>query len=280
MADVAANQESTPAPADPAKANGNGNGNGAREHVVHATLKKAKRAVMEEVEYIQKVKAIDPKFKIKSYLSEEALLEAVRPVMLKHGLLFRPDDKEHELIKNEIVETAGGGRMFHTIVRSWVRIEHVDSDGYEVFPMLGEASNPGDKSVVVALTYSYKAALRYYLNIVSGDDVEGQSVDLDGKGSGIPAKDPVQLFNDAAVAIKRATDINTLVGYRGWYQSAKSGFNKTEIDSLNKIAERVETELKKKGAATPSASPASAQTPIQSTSQQQSPQSEAPEDMI
>jgi hypothetical protein len=121
-------------------------------------------AVMKEVGYVQKKRSAGLNY---SYAGEAALIEAIRPSMVEHGIYMHV--KEIVKVNRENYMTAKGTAMANTLVQGVVRFTHVSGDFIDV-QALGEGADAGDKSANKASTGLYKYAIRQTFCIETGDD--------------------------------------------------------------------------------------------------------------
>lgn len=121
------------------------------------TLLQRLHAVMQEVDYVQK----EPKKQGMQYsfVSHDAVTAKVRPLMVKHGVLYYPVDGKIEQVGNR------------TQMRMVVRFVNVD-DGQDFIDVVtaGYGIDPGDKGPGKAISYSVKYALLKALGLETGDD--------------------------------------------------------------------------------------------------------------
>lgn len=113
-----------------------------------------------------------------AYATEANFIAAVRPLMVKHGLVMLPTNVE----KNIDVITSDGRTTFASSVLVTYRLIDVETgDGIDV-QMVGTGNDNGDKSIYKALTGAFKYALRQIFMIGTGDDPEAS--DEDGNSTG------------------------------------------------------------------------------------------------
>jgi hypothetical protein len=159
-------------------------------------------AVMQEVAYVQKKGVND--FHDYSYAKEADFVRAIRPSMLKHGLLFLPVKQTTSVIQNE--------KKFLTTVEMVFRIVNVDdpTDFIEI-ASAGQGTDANDKGIYKAITGSKKYALALGLLVETGDDAEADSnVDRQAANEAAPVKkaypakrfDRSQKITGTAVAAK------------------------------------------------------------------------------
>ena len=129
----------------------------------HVNIHEAINAVMQEVGYVQKQRTAGLNY---SYAGEAALIEALRPVMVAHGIYCYPVGYDN-LAQTEYM-TKNGAPMTRTTLRATFRFQH--SDTFVDAQIYGESADSGDKSVNKAMTDAYKYVLRQTFCIETGDD--------------------------------------------------------------------------------------------------------------
>ncbi len=131
---------------------------------MHKTIHEAINAVMQEVGYVKKTKSGGLNY---SFAGESALISALRPAMVEHGIYM----SVHEIksITRETYTTKSGTPMINTVISAVVRFSHVSGESIDV-ASTGEGSDAGDKSANKAMTGLYKYAIRQTFCIETGDD--------------------------------------------------------------------------------------------------------------
>lgn len=122
-------------------------------------------AVMAEVTYIRKEKKEGMNYTI---VSHDAVTAKVRPVLLKHGIVYYPVRCEHTHI---------GNRAECALTVRFVNVEKPD-DFFEV-PTFGYGIDAQDKGPGKAMSYAVKYALLKALGLETGDDPDTDSIDHD-----------------------------------------------------------------------------------------------------
>lgn len=129
-----------------------------------SAIHEAIHKVMDEVGYVKKSRAQNLNY---SFAGEAALISALRPSMVEHGL-YMTVSKIHTITR-ENYTTKNGTAMVNTVIHASVRFTHVSGESFEV-DAVGEGSDSGDKSANKAMTGLYKYALRQTFCIETGDD--------------------------------------------------------------------------------------------------------------
>jgi hypothetical protein len=144
----------------------------------HKNIYEAINAVMQEVGYVQKKKGGDIPYK---FAGEAALIEALRPSMVEHGIFVYPSCVSNVVLEREFTtaDKPKGYTHFHatyTFVFMHVSGTFVESQAE------GEGIDYGDKAASKASTIAYKYALRQTFCIETGDDPDKYASDNDFGG--------------------------------------------------------------------------------------------------
>ncbi len=114
------------------------------------------------------------KFQGYDFRGIDSLMEALSPLLVKHGLIIIPHGKSHSLRERA---GKGGKAMFHAIVEMEYRVIHKDdanSDGVTtiiVGPFYGEALDTSDKATNKAMSFAYKyMAFQTFCIPIKGQD--------------------------------------------------------------------------------------------------------------
>ncbi|WP_136685662.1 ERF family protein [Falsirhodobacter xinxiangensis] len=120
-------------------------------------------AAMGEVTYIQKERKQGMNYTI---VSHDAVTAKVRPVLLKHGIVYYPVRCEHQ---------HNGNRAECAMTVRFVNIDE-PADFFDV-PTFGYGIDPQDKGPGKAMSYAVKYALLKALGLETGDDADHDSID-------------------------------------------------------------------------------------------------------
>jgi len=123
-------------------------------------------AIMNEVGYVQKEKSKDVKYSLKT---ENSVIQAIRPAMLKHGVYMYPagvKDAAHSQFEAGQYKNIWN-RIVATHVYRFVHAESATSIDVEV---LGDGADTGDKAGNKSMTTSKKYALLEAFLLETGDD--------------------------------------------------------------------------------------------------------------
>jgi len=130
-----------------------------------ANIHTAKLAVMQEVGYCRKTRAAGLGY---SFAGEAALIEALRPAMVDHGIVFGA--VAYDIVGDTSYQTKAGASMRLVRVKGVFRFTHAPSGTHEDVVAFGEGADNGDKSLNKAMTGALKYALRQTFVIETGDD--------------------------------------------------------------------------------------------------------------
>jgi len=128
------------------------------------TISTAIIEVMKEVGYVQKERKQGLKY---SFASEKALIAALRPAMIEHGIFAHVLSGKNT---REQYSTKSGTSMNVSVVCGMVRFIHAASETHIDVYAQGEGADVGDKSSNKAMTGLLKYALRQTFLIETGDD--------------------------------------------------------------------------------------------------------------
>lgn len=131
-------------------------------------LASAQRAVMLEVSYVQKQHS-----KVLGYAiaTEADVINAIRPAMLKHGIVVAP--VKIEGLDSGRWEGKNPGQVV-SMIRLVVtyRFTHVDSGEFQDVQVVGESHSYGDKACAAAITIAQKYSLLEFFLLERGTDPE------------------------------------------------------------------------------------------------------------
>lgn len=139
--------------------------------VDHKNIYEAFIAIMNEVGYVQKT-GINKAQNYK-YAGEAQLIETLRPVMLKHGVLCVPGEAKVCKVDHIVVGAIGSEKKtYRTVIRYTFVYTHAASSTHLQVQAIGEGVDTGDKAAYKAATGALKYALRQAFLIETGDDPE------------------------------------------------------------------------------------------------------------
>jgi hypothetical protein len=156
------------------------------------SLAEAMCRVMEHVSYVQKDKQMSGGGSYR-YVSVEAVIDALRPEMIRQQLVLLPAGIEP--LNVEHFEGKNGGRQNRTQVIYTFKLVHAASGQSEPVVVIGEAIDVGDKSSNKAMTAARKYALLMAFNIETGldpDDTPSHTQERAAAPQPKPAEAPKQ----------------------------------------------------------------------------------------
>lgn len=120
-----------------------------------------------------------------SYATEAGFIAAVRPLMIKHGLIILPVNVDSDTRPVIISETKNVNDndvrvekvSYFTSMNVTYMIVDIDNGESVTIQMAGSGIDSGDKSVYKALTGAFKYVLRQSFMIGTGDDPEASDSD-------------------------------------------------------------------------------------------------------
>ncbi len=133
--------------------------------IEHKNIHEAINAVMEEVGYVKKSRSAGVNY---SFAGESALIAAIRPAMVEHGIYMHV--LKIESVSRENSVTKSGTQMTNTLISAIIRFTHAQSGTSIDSASTGEGFDAGDKGANKAMTGLYKYAMRQTFCIETGDD--------------------------------------------------------------------------------------------------------------
>ena len=122
---------------------------------------------MQAVGYVQKERKQGLNY---SFAGEAALIEALRPQMVEHGLVLSPASMKVVKFQEFMFTGQNPKQMTRVIVYAEYRLTHSPSGQSEILGALGEGMDHGDKATLKAMTVCFKYVLRQGFLIETGDD--------------------------------------------------------------------------------------------------------------
>ena len=125
-------------------------------------------AVMTEVGTITKNGT--NKFQNYEYATEADFVQAIRPLLIKHGIVIIPQNT----ILNGVGDLAKDNKLTSISIQYKV-VSIDDPEDYTQVTMMGQGADKGDKGVYKAITGTKKYMLANLFMIATGDDPEKKS---------------------------------------------------------------------------------------------------------
>jgi len=136
-------------------------------------------AIMEDVSYVQKEdKKVNNQYK---FVSHDAVTSAIRPALLKHGVIAIPSYFDISVDGNRT--NCSMAIMFVNKDKPEDRLE-IPCAGF------GQGIDPQDKGAGKAMSYAYKYALLKIFALETGDDPEKDNIDYAPKAPNPPKAQP------------------------------------------------------------------------------------------
>ena len=197
--------------------------------------------VMNEVGYLNKDGFVETgKGKGYKALTDEKVLTAIRPVMVKHRLIMLPVGMDHRRADEKVKDYQGNEKTNRiTDVNMTFRIINVDDpkDYVEVVSS-GTGVDTQDKGVGKAMTYAKKYAILNSFLIPSGEDTDQISSDkyTEQLMGPAPAQEPAPDPAEPAQKSDRTITIKTIITLAEKYGKKKlineNGYNGRAWDTL------------------------------------------------
>lgn len=174
----------------------------------------ALNAAYKECGYVQKAgKNKEQGYK---FAGEADFIEAIRPVLLAHGITVFPS--AYELIKSEDYATKSGTRMNRIVAKYTFTFAHTSGEFISVVAV-GEGADSSDKASPKAATIALKYALRQTLLIETGDDPDVVTpeprVEIKQRPELTPEQKEEKAIEFAEKLVKSAPDLpEAIPGYR------------------------------------------------------------------
>lgn len=162
-------------------------------------------AAMADVSYIQKEVKKGMNYTI---VSHDAVTAKVRPVLLKHGIVYYPVRCDHQ---------HNGNRAECAMTVRFVNVDE-PSDHFDV-PTFGYGIDPQDKGPGKAMSYAVKYALLKALGLETGDDPEADSLDYSQQDAHVPPFDPEAATTRIISKLERAASYEDLSA--SWAEEAE-----------------------------------------------------------
>lgn len=192
-------------------------------------------AVMCESEAIEKNMTVGDGGK-NSYkaISEAAVLNGIKPLLKKHGLILFPIATEITEDFKEYEGKYGTTQRFMSSLHAKYKIVDVETGEFEILETVGYGSDSQDKGSGKCMTYAYKALLQKTFMLFSGEDSESEhNDDIEKKNAAESFVRFVTLEELMELAkTKGVTEEQIIDKYN------KNMTEKEQIDSVDKISEQ------------------------------------------
>lgn len=141
-----------------------------------SNIHEAIAAIYAEVGYVQKQRSAGLGY---SYAGEGALIEALRPALVEHGVTVNVAGVE-QIERETVLVGQKQSSQQRTTLLARVRFTHAPSGTFIESMATGEGMDSGDKSSNKAMTCALKYALRQTFLIETGDDPDDSRPELEG----------------------------------------------------------------------------------------------------
>lgn len=134
-------------------------------------------AVMSETEGLSKDMSVGYGNNSYRAVSESAVLNVIKPLLKKHGLVIFPIKIEAENWKDEFTTKNGDSTRLITQVKATYKIVDTETGESETLETVGHGVDTQDKASGKAMTYAYKALLQKTFCMFSGEDTDNEHSD-------------------------------------------------------------------------------------------------------
>ena len=149
-----------------------------------SSLYKKIHMVMVESEAVEKKMTVGEGKNSYKAVSEAAVLNAIKPLLKKHGLVIFPVGIKIQENFQEYQGKYGITQRFMSELHAKYKIVDIDTGEFEILETVGYGADSQDKGSGKAMTYAYKALLQKTFMLFSGEDTDNEhSDDIEKKNS-------------------------------------------------------------------------------------------------
>lgn len=149
-----------------------------------SSLYKKIHMVMVESEAIEKKMTVGEGKNSYKAVSEAAVLNAIKPLLKKHGLVMFPVGVRISESFQEYQGKYGTTQRFMSELHARYKIVDIDTGEFEILETVGYGADSQDKGSGKAMTYAYKALIQKTFCLFSGEDTDNEhSDDIEKKNS-------------------------------------------------------------------------------------------------
>jgi hypothetical protein len=110
-------------------------------------------------------------------ISEAAVLNLIKPLLKKHGLVLFPIETKITESFQEFEGKYGTSQRFMSCLHAKYKIVDIDTGEFEILETVGYGADSQDKGSGKAMTYAYKALLQKTFMLFSGEDTDNEHSD-------------------------------------------------------------------------------------------------------
>ena len=123
-------------------------------------------------------------------ISEASVLNGVKPLLKKYGLILFPIETSITEDFKEFEGKYGTSQRFMSCLHAKYKIVDVESGEFEILETVGYGADSQDKGSGKAMTYAYKALLQKTFMLFSGEDTDNEHSDDITKKNSVEYKVP------------------------------------------------------------------------------------------
>lgn len=213
--------------------------------IEHKNIHEAINGVMEEVGYVKKSRSAGVNY---SFAGESALIAALRPAMVEHGIYMHV--AKIESVTRENITTKSGTQMVNTLISAIIRFTHSTSGTSIDSASTGEGFDSGDKSANKAMTGLYKYAMRQTFCIETSDDPDKHSEERKPVEKGKPPQsEPAPKVTNEIITAAEWDNFTALVKKADDAGIKHPAYDRAKMDAgrLNGVSNWIKQELEKAG---------------------------------
>lgn len=133
-------------------------------------LYKKMHAVMCETKSLERDKEVGYGRNAYKAISEAAVLNEIKPLFKKHGLIIFPIEVQvNDHVNNFLTKDGESSRLMTQVIPKW-KIVDIDTGEFEIISSVGNGADTQDKGSGKAMTYALKVALQKTFMMFSGED--------------------------------------------------------------------------------------------------------------
>jgi len=110
-------------------------------------------------------------------ISEASVLNGIKPLLKKHGLVLFPVETKITESFQEFEGKYGTSQRFMSCLHAKYKIVDIDTGEYEILETVGYGADSQDKGSGKAMTYAYKSLLQKTFMLFSGEDTDNEHSD-------------------------------------------------------------------------------------------------------
>lgn len=123
-------------------------------------------------------------------ISESAVLNVIKPLLKKHGIVIFPIEVEIKENHSEYQGKYGMTQRFLSCIHAKYKIVDIDTGEFEILETVGYGTDSQDKGSGQAMTYAYKSLIQKTFCLFSGEDSDNKHSDEIEKDNSVKQTTP------------------------------------------------------------------------------------------